>query len=403
MAQWRKNVYVLWLAIFMAAICWTMVMPFIPDYLKELGVTEGAEFWSGIIIAVSAVCSMVMSPIWGAVGDRFGRRLSMLRAGVFLAAGCVLMALVQGPVQLLLVRMMIGLLTGFVPMAIALVGVSTPQHEVGRALGLVQTAWPSGSLIGPVVGGAMADWVGIRGSAWVSAVLILLSTALVMVMVKEEFSPPASERRSVWGDVMAAASHKVLLVIVLITAAAQTAIMALEPVLVPFVKEIAGTQASGLLSGLLFSVPGLAFIFMAPWWARRGERSGYAKTVATGLLGSGFLYVLQTFVQGPWQLGALRLMSGATGAAIGPGVAALLATAVPRDLRGRAYGLNQSASALGNIIGPLVGGYIGSYVNARGAFLFAGAVYLFGWIFTARVVAPRAHEAAMLLQAQSEG
>jgi len=390
--QWKKNIYVLWLAVFIASICWTMIMPFTPDYLVQLGVEHAAEFWSGIIISSSALCSMVMSPIWGAVGDRYGRRMMMLRAGFFLTLGYVLMALVTGPYGLLGVRMMIGLLTGFVPMAIALVGVSTPQEHVGRALGLIQTAWPTGSIIGPVIGGIAADVVGIRGSAWVSAALAAGATTLVLLTVKEQFSPPTSGKASIVQDLKAAASHKVLLAIVLITAAHNGAIIALEPVLVPFVREIAGADAPSWLSGLLFALPGVAFIFLAPYWAKRGEKQGFAKTVSIGLMGSGILYLLQTFVQSPWQMGAVRLISGVSGAAIAPGVAALLATAVPRDLRGRAFGLNQSAGSLGSIVGPLLGGYIASFVNARGVFLMTGLIYLAAYLWVTRVVGPRINQ-----------
>ncbi|MDB4896592.1 MAG: putative multidrug efflux protein [Firmicutes bacterium] len=394
MEQWRRNIYVLWLAVFISAICWTMVMPFTPLYLEQLGVSHSAELWSGIIISASAVCNMLMSPVWGAVGDRYGRRLMMLRAGLFLAVGYVLTALVTGPNSLLLVRMLIGGLTGFVPMAIALVGVSTPQQEVGKALGLVQTAWPAGAIIGPVVGGAAADWIGIRGSAWASAVMIAVVTAMVMLMVKEEFAPPPANRQNILADLKVAASHQVLMVIVLITAASQASIMALEPVLVPFVKQIAGVNAPGWLSGLLFSIPGVAFVLMTPWWSRRGAKIGYVQTIATGMLGSGLLYLCQTFVTGPWQLGGLRLVSGVAGAAIGPGVAVLLATAVPRELRGRAFGLNQAASSLGSVVGPLLGGFIGSYIATRGVFVLTAVIYFAGWVWVKRVVEPRVQMAA---------
>ena len=389
MEQWKKNSYVLWLAVFVASICWNMVMPFTPDYLKILGVDHAAEFWTGIIISVASLCSMIMSPIWGAVGDRFGRRMMMLRAGFFLTISYVGMALVTGPYGLLGIRMMIGLLTGFVPMAIALVGVSTPQEHVGRALGMIQTAWPSGSIIGPVIGGLAADAVGIRGTSWVSAAMCAAATALVFFSVKEQFTPPPSARAGMLADLKAAATHKVLIMIVMITAASSAAIMGLEPVLVPFVRQIAGNDAPSWLSGLIFSIPGVAFIAMAPYWARRGEKQGFAKTVSIGLLGSGILYTLQTFVGSVWQMGGVRLLSGMTGAAIVPGVAALLATAVPLELRGRAFGLNQSASSLGSIVGPFVGGYIASFVNARGVFLMTGLIYLGASLFVTRVVAPR--------------
>lgn len=393
MEQWKKNTYVLWLAMFIAAICWTMVMPFTTVYLNEMGVHESAQFWAGIIISAASFCSMIMAPIWGAVGDRFGRRMMMLRAGFFLALGYVLLTQVQGPVGLLLVRMMVGTLTGFVPMAIALVGVSTPQKHMGYALGIVQTAYPSGAIIGPVVGGVLADITGVRGSSWVAAVFIALATLLVLVQVKEEFAPPPSSKRNLLEDLKVAAQNPVIVAVIAITGAAQASIMALEPVLVPFVRQIAGANAPGWLSGLLFSLPGVAFIGMAPWWTRRGDKVGFARTVAIGLLGSAVLDLSQAFVTGPWQMGTLRLISGVAGAAIGPGVAALLATAVPRDLRGRAYGLNQSAASAGSIIGPLLGGYIGSYINPRGVFILTATIYVLAWVWVKRTVAPRVRTA----------
>jgi DHA1 family multidrug resistance protein-like MFS transporter len=114
------------------------------------------------------------------------------------------------------------------------------------------------------------------------------------------------------------------------------------------------------------------------------------------MLGSGILYSLQMFVGNAWQLGGLRALSGISGAAIGPGIAALLATAVPRDLRGRAFGLNQSAASLGSIVGPLLGGYIASFVSARVVLLMTGLVYLAGWVWTARVVEPEVRDLRMV-------
>lgn len=395
MEQWKKNTYVLWFTVFMSAICWTMVMPFTPTFLEELGVTHAVEFWSGIIISASAVCNMVTAPIWGAVGDRFGRKMMMLRAGVCLALGYAGMAIVVGPVSLLLVRMAIGGLTGFVPMSIALVGVSTPQKHVGEAMALVQTAWPSGALIGPVVGGIAADSIGIRGSSWLAFVIIALMTALVMATVKEEFAPATAVRAGILSDLKVAASHRVLVSIVLITTVLQASIMALEPVLVPFVHDLAGQGAPGWVAGLLFSIPGVAFILMARWWTRKGESIGYARTVSIGLAGSAVLYLAQGFAPGEWSFGALRLLSGVFGAAIGPGVAALLATAVPRELRGRAFGLNQSASSLGAIVGPLLGGYIASFVNARGVFVLTAVILTSGFFWVRSSVEPRLLSASM--------
>ncbi len=291
--------------------------------------------------------------------------------------------------------MMVGLLTGFVPMAIALVGVATPQERVAFALGIVQTAWPSGAIIGPVIGGAALDLVGVRGSSLVSAILTAIVTLMVMLTVREDFARSTEARQSILTDLRVATGHQVLMSVVLINAISSAAVMALEPVLVPFVQEIAGPTAPGWLAGLLYSIPGGAFILMAPWWARRGDRIGYARTVAFGMILSALLFIPQALVRAPWQLGVLRLGFGVTGAAIGPGIAALLATEVPRDLRGRAFGLNQAAGSAGSIFGPFLGGWVGSYINARMVFILITVMYLGGFVWVKRSVEPRLGAPAM--------
>lgn len=389
MDQWKRNTYVLWLMVFLSAICWTSVIPFTPIFLAELGVTARAEFWTGLFTAIASVSNMVMAPVWGAVGDRFGRRLGMMRAGFFLFVGYSLLALVQTPVQLLGVRVFISMMTGFVPMAVALVGVSTPREHVGQALGMVQTAWPSGALLGPMIGGAIADLFGLRSAMWLAAGVILLCTVATLVLVREQFTPPPREASGLVSDLRMAVANPVLVAIICVTTISMASFNALDPVMVPFVKELIGPGTPSWLAGLLYSIPGVAFIAAAPYWARRGTRLGFHKTIAAGLLVSGLLYIPQALVSDPWVFGGLRFVTGLAGASVGPGVAALLATDLPRELRGRAFGLNQAASAMGAVIGPLIGGTIGSFIGQRGVFLAASAILLVGYLWVTRVLTPR--------------
>ena len=381
----------------MAAVCWTSVMPFTPVYLGEMGVATNVEFWAGLIGAVGSAGTMVMAPVWGAIGDRFGRRLGMLRAAIFLMMGYALMALVETPLELLLVRLIIGVLTGFVPMAVALIGVSTPREQIGPALGLVQTAWPAGNLLGPMLGGAIADWLGLRAAMWASAVILGTISLCVYLLVREQFTPPPKEQNRMFRDLQHAASYPVLIPIILVSSVSMASFGVLDPVLVPFVKGLLGADSPSWLAGFLYSVPGVAFVLTAPWWARRGERIGFHKTVAAGLLVSGLLYLPTTFVTGPWQFGLLRVAIGVAGAAIGPGVATMLATAVPRELRGRAFGLNQSAASAGAVVGPLMGGAVASFLGQRGVFILTAGILLAGYLWVTRVLTPR------LLDARASG
>lgn len=389
LALWKRNAYVLWFVILIASISWTSIMPFMPLFLKELGVASNVEFWSGLLAAVSSIGTLVMAPVWGALGDRFGRKLMMLRAGLFLAVFYGVLAMVRTPAELLALRVLVAILTGFVPMAVALVAVSTPRENVGLAIGIVQTAWPTGALIGPMVGGLIADRIGLRAAMWSSSISLAAVTILVLFTVREQFSPPPRQGTTMIQDLRIATANPLLVSIILITTILMCSVAAMDPVLVPHLQKMMGPGTPTWLAGLLYSLPGLSFILAAPWWSRRGESLGYARTISYGMAICAALYLAQAFANDLWTFAILRLGIGLGGAAISPGVAALLATRIPNDLRGRGYGLNQSASSLGAIIGPLFGGVIASFIGSAGVFLFVAMTYVGGYLWVTRVVSGR--------------
>ena len=399
MEQWRKNVYLLWVAVFIAAACWTMVMPFMPVFLeKELGVTENVSTWAGAIAAVNSLGMALMAPVWGAMGDRLGRKLMMMRAGIVLTIAYAAMAFVGGPYELLGVRILIGCFTGFIPTATALVGTTTPQEHVGRALTMVATAAPTGSILGPLLGGLIADIFGIRGAMMTGAVLIGLATLFVFFMVKEQFTPPVKERTNFFADMGEVLQHRTfasLAVITMIVAAAQ---MAVEPIMVPYIKSLLGEAAPNWLAGGLYSVPGVAFILAAPWWAGRAERWGYSTTLSLGLGLGAVLVLTQSMAFTAWDFGGLRLAQGVAVASVNPGISALIAITVPNALRGRAFGINQSAFSVGAMVGPLLGGLIGDMAGPRWSFVASGLLLALAALWAFRVVAPR-----VAAQAQATG
>lgn len=390
MQQWKKNFYLLWIAVFIAGICWSMVMPFMPVFLQdELGVTQGASAWAGVLAAVNSLGMAIMSPIWGAMGDRYGRKLMMLRAGVALSICYALMALVTGPYSLLGVRLLIGVLTGFIPTATALVGVTTPQEHVGWALALITTAQPTGAILGPLLGGMLADLFGIRITMAASAVFVGLITAMVIMFVKEQFTPVPSEGGNMLADLGAVLRLPTFAALLVSSVLAMAAMSTLDPVLVPYVKQIIGPGAPNSLAGLLVSLPGVAMVVMAPWWAGRARKWGFDRTLFTGLaLGAGVVG-LQAVAISVWDLGALRLAQGVVTASVSPGIAALIAQTLPQSLRGRAFGLNQSANSLGVVVGPLLGGFIGTWAGARWGFVATAVLFGLGAAWTSLVVAPR--------------
>jgi len=386
LALWKRNAYILWFVILTGSICWTSLIPYMPLFLEELGVKENVEFWSGVFAAVSAVGTLIMAPVWGTLGDRYGRKMMMLRAGICLVIFYAVLAVVRTPAELLAARVLIAILTGFIPMAIALVAVTTPKEHVSMAMGIVLTASPTGAIFGPIISGIVSDWIGFRAVMWGSSVSLAVVTTLVMVFVREQFSPPPRQDTNMLQDLRAAASNPLLVSIILITTIMTCSIAAMDPVLVPHLRKMMGPESPTWLAGLLYALPGIAFIIATPLWSIRGQVLGYARTISIGMAGCGALYLAQVFATNLWIFGILRLGTGLAGAAIGPGVAALLATRIPQVLRGRGYGLNHSANSLGAITGALSGGMIASFIGSAGVFIFVALIYAGGYLWVTRVV-----------------
>ena len=140
MILWRRNLYILFGVQFLALAGFSIVIPFLPLYIKELGVVTGGsiEFWSGMVFSSQALAMMISAPIWGVIADRYGRKLMLVRASL---GGAILMATMgfaQNAEQLTLLRFFQGFVTGTVPAASALVAATAPKERTGEALGLIQ-------------------------------------------------------------------------------------------------------------------------------------------------------------------------------------------------------------------------------------------------------------------------
>jgi MFS transporter, DHA1 family, multidrug resistance protein len=371
---WKRNLYVLWLGVFFCSTAYSMVIPFMSLFIAhDLGVTEHLTLWSGVAFGITFLAGALISPYWGSLSDKYGRKPMLLRSGFALSAVYLLYFFVKDPYQLIAVRILSGLLAGYVPSAIALVATNTPEKHVGYSLGIMSTAGAAGGIIGPLVGGSLSKFIGYRESFLASGCVVLISALIALIFVKEQNFDRNRERSHVLDDLKEASANRPLMGKLFVVLIVTASVMVLEPLLSLYVLDLgASASNASFSSGIIFSAVGISTVIAAPLWGKIGERIGYRNTLMIGLIGGGVGNILQHFFHSLVGFGVLRFVYGLFFAAVFPALNALIVQATKPEFRGRAFSLNQSASQLGNMVGPIAGGALGGWISIPIVFVLNG-------------------------------
>lgn len=374
--NWRRNLWALWFGCMMSSSSYTMVVPFLPLYLFDLGVTaKTVNLWSGLVFSVSFLVGAIMAPFWGRWADKAGKRRMVIRSGLSLGTVYFLCSLVRSPEELFVVRLLQGVAAGFVPASMALVASSAPEDRLGFSLGLMQTATLTGGIVGPLFGGALAHIFGMRASFQVSAAIIFLGTAMVRLVVSE---PPCSDPPQSGGvadDLKTAWHNRTLMSMLALLLLVQMAAMVLQPLITLYVAELQGRlEGAVLVSGFVFSLAGIAGAIAAPLWGRLGQRAGFLRILVIGFVAARVVNACQYFVNDIWRFGMLQFAFGLFIAAVFPAINTLVATNTDHGFQGRAFGLTMSANQLGAMIGPLLGGLASSWLGIKLIFVSTGVL-----------------------------
>lgn len=372
--NWRKNLWSLWVGCLISSSCYTMLLPFLPLYLLDLGAAQDSiSIWSGLVFAITFCVSAVMSPYWGRRADRSGRKNMLLRAGFSLATAYLLGAFVTSPLQLLFVRFLQGFATGFVPAALSLVSASVPGEKMGFSLGLMQTASLIGTIIGPVFGGTLSHVFGIRVSFIVAAITMFLGTFAVKSLVIEPKRIELPQACGIFDDFKVVLKNKILLEVLLLVVAIQTGIMALQPLITLYVTELQGSAEGAVLtSGMVFGLIGIAGAIAAPLWGKVGQRAGFKLILISAFWGAGLLDCLVFLAAGIWSFSGLEFVYGIFIAGVLPALNTIAAVNTEPQFRGRIFGLMTSANQLGSMIGPLIGGVLAVGAGLKETFVYTG-------------------------------
>jgi DHA1 family multidrug resistance protein-like MFS transporter len=387
--SWERNLYALTAAGFLMFTAFGFVFPFLPLFIGELGVgdVQQVEIWSGITSFGQALVLSVFSPIWGAVADRRGRRVMVLRAAFGGGLVIGLMGLSQNIWEFFGLRLIQGAMTGVVAAASALAISFVPRNRIGMALGMIQMSSFAGNAVGPSLGGFTADHFGYRLSFAVSGCLFLIAGILTLLFVKEHFvpPPPGATRPGLTGllrDIRTRGRDKQLLIMMVVLFSAQFGVNVVQPMLPLFVQYIDPSQSAAFVTGLIFTVAGVVAAVSSIVWGRLGDRIGFRRLLIGMSLGAGLIYIPQGLVVSVVQLIALRGILGIFDGGLLPSANALIASSSPTErstgqaAHGTTYGLIYLANGLGFALGPLSGGLIAATLGLRNVFFLTAAILL---------------------------
>ncbi|OGP51331.1 MAG: hypothetical protein A2Y79_03910 [Deltaproteobacteria bacterium RBG_13_43_22] len=379
MKLWQKNLYSLWLAQLIAALGLSMIIPFLPFYLRDLGVSgkQAVKIWSGFIYSAPFMISAFMQPVWGLLGDRKGRKPMVVRAMLALALANFLMGFARSAPQLLILRFLQGSLSGFVAPSLALMASCAPEEKTGQALGTLQSSLVTGMVAGPLLGGVLAHLVGYRPLFFGTAFFCFCGAIIVISFVKEEFVPREKKDRSSVSQNLRYVIHTPeLRVLLLLLIMVQLSTVIVAPFLSLFVEYLKVSPAQiGLMTGVVFGITGITNAAFAPFWGKKSDRIGSRKILRRSLMGITLFSLPQAFVTNIYQLLILRGGLGVFFSGVIPTINTIVRRSTPQNNQGGIFGIFQSGLLLGNMAGPLIGGILAAFLGLRSIFLISTGIF----------------------------
>ena len=386
MEVWGKNLLVCWFGCFATATGLSQIAPVLPLYIEHLGVQsiEEIEQWSGISFGVTFIIMAIASPIWGQAADRYGRKPMLLRASLGMAIVITCIGFAQNVYQLVGLRLIQGAVSGFVSASITLIATQAPKERAGWALGTLSTGAVGGMLLGPLIGGYLAETWGFHSVFFSTGAFLMIAFMLSLLFVQEDFKPPTNKVLSfheVW-DLLP--NPSIMITMFVTTFILQLALLSIEPIITVYITQLHVTNHVVLISGMVFAASGFGNMMAASKLGKISDRIGPQKVMLMALIVAGLLFIPQAFVTNPWQLMGLRFLLGIAAAGLLPSINTLIMRNTPNAITGRAFGYNQSAQFLGSFAGSILGGQTAATFGIHYVFFVTGALLLINalWVYT---------------------
>ncbi|NTS31120.1 MFS transporter [Phyllobacterium sp. BT25] len=384
---WRQNLVVCLLGSFTTIVAMTLILPFLPLYVEELGVSDHAAIvqWSGIAYGATFFTAALVAPLWGRLADLYGRKLMLIRASLGMAIAMSLIGMATNIWMLVFLRLLTGLLGGYASGSTVLVATQTPKARTAWALGTLSAGIMAGNLVGPLIGGALPPLIGIRQTFWLAGGVIFITFLATSFFIKEEWRPAKVRSEKRLGGWSAIPDKRPVVVMLLAGMLLMLANMSIEPIITVYVAQLVADPAKiTLVSGVVMSAAALGSILSASRLGKLADRVGHWNIIVGALGVSALLLVPQAFVTESWQLIVLRFLMGLSLGGLLPCITAVIRHNVPDNAAGSILGYATSSQYVGQVVGPLAGGFVGGHIGMRAVFLgtsllLAGAA-VYGWL-----------------------
>lgn len=377
---------VAWLGNFFTGASFSLVMPFMALYVEELGAPKNrVEWYAGLAVSLSALASALVAPVWGRLADRYGRKPMMIRASLVMTFTMGGLAFVPNVFWLLLLRVLNGLFSGYVPNSTALIASQAPRQHSGYALGTLATGVTAGSLIGPLLGGFLADLLGIRQVFLLVGFILLICNLMTVFFVKEDFQPMEKSDVMPTRQVLKKVKDRQVLLGLFVTSMIiQISAQSVAPILSLYIRHLGQRENLMFVSGLIVSAMGFSSMMSSSTLGKIGDKLGNHRLLLLALFYSFSMYILCALSQSPLQLGIVRFLYGFGTGALMPSINSLLTKITPREGISRIFSYNQMFSNIGQVLGPFIGSAVATSLGYRSVFYVTSLIVFtnFVWSFT---------------------
>ncbi|MCX2187296.1 MFS transporter [Limosilactobacillus pontis] len=387
---WHRTFYTLWIGAFITGMGYSMTMPFISLFINELGHFSRFQlnFYSGLAFAMTFISQAIVSPLWGSLADRKGRKLMCMRASGVMACTIFVTGLSQTVWMIIGMRFLQGVFSGYINNATAMMAGETPHQRSGWVMAAMTTAGVAGNLVGPLLGGALSGFFGYRIPFFITGGLMFLVFLSTWLLTTEHFKPIQKTAMKPMRQIVAELdSPKLIFVMFLTTMIVTASTMSIDPIISLYVRSLMHSHGNvAFVAGVVAATPGLGTLIAASKIGHTMDQIGPERVLRVGLTVAFVLFIPMTFTHSPWSLAFWRFLLGLANAALMPATQTVLTLDVPTEAFGRIFSYNQSFQAGGAVLGSLLGSAISGLSSYPMVFAVTGLTLLvnLGLVLTVR-------------------